>query len=205
MVNDSSAGDGCAWGDYNNDGFVDLFVTNLNGQNNFLYRNHGNSNHWLTIQCEGRISNRSAIGTRLELTAEIAGALEHQIREISGGSGYGSQNSLLVHFGVGQTTNILGLRIRWPSGIVQDLTNLQVDQRLVLREPSRFLPNCRIEQGVFKAEFQGGPHSTYDVEVSEDFFNWTLLMSLTNAGSPASFEDVLTTPAGSRFYRVKER
>jgi len=205
LVNDSSAGDGCAWGDYNNDGFVDLFVTNLNGQNNFLYRNNGNSNHWLTIQCEGRISNRSAIGTRIELTAEIAGALVRQIREVSAGSGYGSQNSLLVHFGVGQTTNILGLRIRWPSGIVQDLANLRVDQRLILREPSRFRPNCRIEQGVFKAEFQGGPHSTYDVEVSEDFSTWTLLMPLTNAGSPASFEDVLTTPAGSRFYRVKER
>jgi len=204
LVNDTSAGDGCAWGDYNNDGFLDLFVTNLNGQNNFLYRNSGNSNHWLTIQCEGRISNSSAIGTRLELTAEIAGVPVRQIREISAGSGYGSQNSLLVHFGVGQTTNILGLRIRWPSGIVQDLANLRVDERLILREPSKFRSNCRIEQGVFKAEFQGGPHSAYDVEVSEDFSNWTLLISFTNAGSPAKFEDVLTTPAGSRFYRVIE-
>ena len=86
LVNDTSAGDGCAWGDYNNDGFLDLFVTNLNGQNNFLYRNSGNSNHWLTIQCEGRISNSSAIGTRLELTAEIAGVLVRQIREISAGT-----------------------------------------------------------------------------------------------------------------------
>src|SRR5262249_38215169 len=104
------------WGDYNNDGFLDLFVSNFNGQNNLLNRNNGNSNHWLTIQCEGRISNRSAIGTRLELTAEIGGAPTRQIREISAGNGYGSQNSLLVHFGVGQATNILGLRVRWPSG-----------------------------------------------------------------------------------------
>jgi hypothetical protein len=205
LVNDSSAGDGCAWGDYNNDGFLDLFVSNINGQNNLLYRNNGNSNHWLTIQCEGKISNRSAIGTRLELTAEIAGTPVRQIREISAGGGYGSQNSLLVHFGVGPSTNILGLRIRWPSGVVQDLAYLRVDQRLILSEPSRFRPNFRIEQGVFKAEFHGGPSSTYDVEVSDDFSKWTLLRSLTNAGSPARFEDVLTTPAGSRFYRVKER
>src|SRR5262245_20835800 len=205
LVNDTSAGDGCAWGDFDNDGFLDLFVTNINGQNNFLYCNNGNSNHWLVIQCEGRISNRSAIGTRLDLTAEIAGVPVRQIREISAGSGYGSQNSLLVHFGVGQTTNILSLRIRWPSGIVQDLANLPVDQRLVVREPSKFLPSSRIEQGVFKAEFQGGPRSTYDVEISEDLSKWTLLMSLTNAGSQASFENVLTTAWGSRFYRLKER
>src|SRR5207247_296546 len=169
LVNDNSAGDGCAWGDYNNDGFLDLFVTNLNGQNNFLYRNNGNSNHWLTIQCAGRISNRSAVGTRLELTAEIAGTPVRQIREISAGSGYGSQNSLLVHFGVGQTTNIPGLRIRWPSGLVQDLANLRVDERLILRKPSKFRSNCRIEQGVFEAEFQEGPHSAYDVEGTKVF------------------------------------
>jgi hypothetical protein len=205
LVNDSSAGDGSAWGDYNNDGFLDLFVSNINGQNNLLYRNNGNSNHWLTAQCEGRISNRSAIGTRLELSAEIDGAQVRQIREISAGSGYDSQNSLLTHFGVGQTTNILGLRVRWPSGIVQRLANLGVDQRLTLREPSRIPTNLRIEQGVFKADFDGGPSSIYDVEVSENFSKWTVLMSLTNAGSPASFADVLTATPGSRFYRVKER
>jgi len=75
---------------------------------------------------------------------------------------------------------------------------------LIVREPSRFRPNCRIEQGVFKAEFNGDPRSTYDVEVSEDLSKWTLLMSLTNAVSPARFEDVLDAAPGSRFYRLKE-
>src|ERR1043165_3109528 len=178
LVNDSSCGDGCAWGDYNNDGFLDLFVANLVNQTNFLYRNNGNSNHWLVIQCEGRSSNRSAIGARLELTAEIAGAQVRQIREISGGSGYGSQNSLLVHFGLGSATIALSLRVRWPSGIVQELANIAANQRLYLREPSQFHLNARIDQSTFKAEFQGSPRSTYAIEFSEDFVTWTVLTSL---------------------------
>src|SRR5439155_720453 len=71
IVNDNASGDGCAWGDYNNDGFVDLFVSNLNGQNNLLYRNDGNSNNWLTVRCVGQLSNRSGIGTKVRLKTEV--------------------------------------------------------------------------------------------------------------------------------------
>src|SRR5206468_516040 len=88
IVNDNASGDGCAWGDYNNDGFVDLFVSNLNGQNNLLYRNDGNSNNWLTVRCIGQRSNRSGIGTKVRLKTEVNGQSRWQLREISGGSGY---------------------------------------------------------------------------------------------------------------------
>ena len=205
LVSDSAAGDGCAWGDYNNDGFVDLFVSNINGQNNFLYRNNGNSNHWLTVRCDGRVSNRAAIGARLELTAEINGKSVRQIREISGGSGYGSQNDLRAHFGVGQATNVSSLRIRWPSGMVQDFVNLGVDQLLVVREPPQWLRVSQPQDGIYRGEFRGGRNLVYEIQVSENLREWALLTTLTNSSGIAAFEDVQTVNPPARFYRVKER
>jgi hypothetical protein len=83
-----------AWADYDNDGFPDLFVTELNSFNNRLYRNNGNSNAWLTLKLEGRLSNRAAIGAKVRVKATIYGRTFWQLREISGGGGLGSQNDL---------------------------------------------------------------------------------------------------------------
>ena len=205
LVSDNAAGDSCAWGDYNKDGFVDLFVSNINGQNNFLYRNNGNSNHWLAVQCAGRVSNASAIGARLELTTNINGKSVRQIREICGGSGYGSQNELCAHFGVGQATIIASLRIRWPSGIVQDLANLNVDQLLVVREPPHLLQVSQQQDGIFRGEFQGGRNLVYEVQVSENLKDWGLLTTVTNRDGHAVFNDVQMANVTGRFYRIKER
>src|SRR4051794_16931699 len=88
-----------AWADYDNDGFPDLFVTELNSFNNRLYRNNGNSNAWLTLKLQGRLSNRSAIGAKVRVKASIGGQTVWQLREISGGGGLGSQNDLRAAFG----------------------------------------------------------------------------------------------------------
>jgi hypothetical protein len=134
VVNDGAISDGCAWGDYNNDGFVDLFVANLNDQNNLLYRNDGNSNHWLTVRCVGRLSNRSGLGTKVRIkTAEQS---RWQMREISGGSGYGSQNAPYAYFGLGAATNIETVRIEWSSGTVQELHSVTPEQLLTVTEPA---------------------------------------------------------------------
>jgi hypothetical protein len=134
VVNDGAISDGCAWGDYNNDGFVDLFVSNLNDQNNLLYRNDGNANNWLTVRCVGQVSNRSAIGVTVRL--KTPQQVRWQMREISGGSGYGSQNAPYAYFGLGAATNVESVRIEWPSGIVEELHEVEPKQLLTVTEPA---------------------------------------------------------------------
>jgi hypothetical protein len=154
IVNDGANSDACAWGDYNNDGFLDLFVSNLNGQNNLLYRNDGNTNNWLTVRCVGRLSNKSGIGVKVRLQT-MAGS-RWQMREISGGSGYGSQNAPYAYFGLGAATNIDIVRIEWPSGIVQQLQAVAPKQLLTVTEPEvsiqpADLTRNRGETGTFTA------------------------------------------------------
>jgi hypothetical protein len=123
IVNDGAISGGCAWGDYNNDGFLDLFVSNLNDQNNLLYRNDGNSNNWITVRCIGQLSNRSGIGTKVRIRTLLGSQERWQMREISGGSGYGSQNAPYAYFGFG-TTNFDLIRIEWPSGVAQEIFSI---------------------------------------------------------------------------------
>ena len=76
------------WGDYDNDGFMDLFVAtggHVGRQADFLYRNNGNLNSWLKLKLIGTVSNRSAIGAKVRVKATIGGKTFWQMREFSGG------------------------------------------------------------------------------------------------------------------------
>lgn len=103
-----------SWVDYDNDGFLDLFVAGGSTDNgpgkNLLYRNNGNSNAWLEIKCVGTVSNRSAIGAKVRARASIAGKTFWQLREIKQGGGHNSA-PLVAHFGLGDATNVEMLRI----------------------------------------------------------------------------------------------
>ena len=114
---------GLAVGDLFNDGNMDLVVEDLQGSPMVL-RNPGiPGNHWVSFELAGTRSNRLALGARLKLTA--AGVT--QTSQIISGGSYLSQSDLRVHFGLGKATKIESLEIRWPSGKVDTLSNLDAD------------------------------------------------------------------------------
>ena len=201
MVSDSGTWIGAAWGDVNNDGFPDLFVGNLSG-NNGLYINGGNSNNWLCVTCAGRISNRAAIGAKVRVKATIRNRAMWQMREISGGGGLASQNDLRAQFGLGDATHVDIVRVEWPSGAVQEFTNVAPRQFLTLREPSR-LKVQYFSEGAFALSIQGGRGLTYSIESSVDCAGWTPFAFLTNQIGIVTWTN---QPAlgGTRFFRAKE-
>jgi hypothetical protein len=134
IVNDGGNSAGCAWGDYDNDGFLDLFVPNWQGSRpNFLYRNNGNSNAWLKVRCIGTVSNRDAVGAKVRVKTFFRGAERWQLREISGGIGFGQ--TPYANFGLGDATNAQIVRIEWPSGLAQEFRGVTPRQILNVTEP----------------------------------------------------------------------
>jgi hypothetical protein len=134
IVNDGGNSAGCAWGDYDNDGFLDLFVPNWQGSRpNFLYHNDGNTNAWLKIRCVGTASNRDGVGAKVRVRCFFRGAERWQLREISGGIGFGQ--TPYANFGLADATNAPLVRIEWPSRLVEELSHVAVKQSLTLTEP----------------------------------------------------------------------
>ena len=96
-----------------------------------LYRNDGgNRNHWITIRLEGSRSNRDAIGARVEL---LAGG-KTQIHEVRSGGSYLSHNDMRLHFGLGATSRVDRIRVRWPNGNVEELPSLDGDRVVTIKE-----------------------------------------------------------------------
>lgn len=115
---------GLAVGDLFNDGNMDVVVEDLTGSPMIL-RNHGiPGRHWVSLELQGTKSNRLGIGARLKL---VAGGMT-QTDEIHSGGSYLSQSDLRVHFGLGKATKIDSLEIRWPSGKVETIKDLEADK-----------------------------------------------------------------------------
>ncbi len=132
IVIDSGWSYGCAFGDYNNDGFLDLAVANCYNktQVNSLFENNGNSNNWFMLECVGTVSNRSGIGAKIKLKVNINGKDVWQMRDINSQSGYCGQNMFAAHFGLANANIIDSLIIVWPSGIFDTYTNININQKL---------------------------------------------------------------------------
>ncbi len=129
LGDDTGDSRGHSWGDYNSDGFLDLYVTNRYGDN-YLYKNNGNSNNWITIDLNSSISNSNGIGAKIEV---VCGDLT-QVRGVYNGYGQVSQNSITTEFGLGQNTTIDLITVSWPSGRIQKLTNVAGNQHLNISE-----------------------------------------------------------------------
>ena len=125
-------GRGGAYGDYDNDGDLDLLMT-TNGGPAVLWKNErdkNNPNRYLRVKTVGTTSNRDGIGAKV--TVQHAGG--RLWRRVKSGSSYCSQSELPVTFGLGKSDRILTLEVLWPSGSVDKLSNLAADQRIVIRE-----------------------------------------------------------------------
>ena len=131
VATDTAWSYGCAFGDYDQDGFEDLAIATCRfGKTddlNLLYHNNGNKNHWVTIQLSATKSNRSAIGTKVYVRASIKGKNSWQMREISAQNGYCSQNDMRAHFGLGDAEHIDEIKVVWPSGLSHTIKNKRAD------------------------------------------------------------------------------
>jgi len=121
---------GSAAFDMDLDGDEDMLLTYNNQEAKLLRNDGGNGRHWLGVKVVGRESNRSGIGTRLEVSAQG----KRQVREIKAGSSYCSQSSLIAHFGLGDAGHVDSLVAAWPSGKKQEFRDLDVDEYVTLDE-----------------------------------------------------------------------
>ena len=206
LVTDGGNAVGCAWGDYDNDGFPDAFVAFggiFSPQRNGLYRNNGNSNSWIKVRCVGTVSNRSAIGTKVRVLATINGTSRWQMRQIVGGEGFASFNSLDVVMGLGDATNISTLRIEWPSGLVQEFHNVAAKQTLVMVEQTTLAIERRAE-GELDVILSGPRQQRYRLESSTNLTHWTTAASLTitNVDRTAYFKHTPSVSEPWRFFRA---
>ena len=119
------AGRGAAFGDINNDGWMDVVLTTLGGAP-ILLLNRGGGNHWLSITLEGTRSNRDGFGARVRVNS--------QTRFATSTGGYSCSNDKRLHFGLGDSRTA-SIEVLWPSGARQTLKDVAADQFLKIREP----------------------------------------------------------------------
>lgn len=121
---------GALFGDYDNDGDIDLLVTQSNGPVTLLRNDNTTENNWIRIKTVGVVSNRDGIGTRVILTA----GRRPQIQEVNPGASYLSSHDARLHFGLGSYTTVDSVEVRWQSGVVQVFENLPANQEHVITE-----------------------------------------------------------------------
>jgi enediyne biosynthesis protein E4 len=127
----SGVGRGAAFGDIDNDGAVDVVVSNNNGPVRLLRNLTGSQQHWLEVRLEGVKSNRFGVGARVGVLRENQ---EPLWRRVHTDSSYLSASDVRVHFGLGEKLELSGVTVRWPDGSKESWDNVQPDKVIVLRQ-----------------------------------------------------------------------
>ncbi len=127
-----SSARGLAVGDLWNDGRMSAVISNMNAPPMLLVNDVHNGNHWIALHTIGSKSNRDGIGAKITVKAGTRTFVD----EVRSGSSYISNNDMRVHFGLGATTKIDWVQVRWPSGLVERFENLPVDASYILKEGS---------------------------------------------------------------------
>ena len=130
------AGRGLAAADFDNDGDIDFAVIARGDYPQLLRNDGGNANNWLTVSLVGTQSNRDGLGSAVKLTSEGF----TQFRQAKGGMSYMSASDPRIHFGLGKRKSIESLEITWPSGHVEHLTNVPINQFITVKEGSGIVP-----------------------------------------------------------------
>ena len=131
-VTTAKAGRGAAFVDFDNDGHVDVAISNVNDTPDLFRLQDRSGHHWVTLALVGTKSNRNAIGARVR---SVAAGIAHW-DEVRGGGSYLSQNDFRVHFGLGDAARIEHVDVRWPNGLEESWDDLTVDTFHVLKEGS---------------------------------------------------------------------
>jgi len=120
---------GCAFGDFDNDGDLDIMIMNQNEPPSLLRNDAPPQNHWIKVRLQGTKSNRSAIGSRVL----VRYGSKVQAQEVMSQSSYVSSNDPRLHFGLGAVESV-DIEVRWPLGLVEQHKNIAVNRLITLRE-----------------------------------------------------------------------
>jgi enediyne biosynthesis protein E4 len=135
-ISEPSASRGAAFGDFDNDGDIDIVVNTVNDYPQLLRCDSKLNHNWIKVRTIGTKSNRSGIGARIACVSQAPGEAKphRQIEEVRSGGGYFSQSDLRVHFGLGKAQKVDLLEIRWPSGQVDTLKDVKANQVIYVKE-----------------------------------------------------------------------
>jgi len=134
---------GCAFGDYDNDGDLDVLVLNMNDVPSLLRNDGGNKNNWIKIKLLGTVCNRTAVGARVRVVT----GKHAQIDEVHCGTSVMSQSDLRLHFGLGQAKQVDLIEVKWPTTQkIERFPNVEANQILTIKEGA----------GIIKAEKVNG-------------------------------------------------